>query len=86
MWSDIPARVLRDHNTGTRTTETYDEVSFGPVPDGEEWHVNYIAGQDVTTDVALIVPYVVTSGISYPLPGWTQTDKTEAECKEYEVI
>lgn len=46
MPDKTPERVLRLHETGTSAGAAYDDLSFGPVPFGQEWHVRWIASQD----------------------------------------
>jgi hypothetical protein len=46
MVDKIPERLLRLHEYVVSAGAAYDDLTFGPVPDGEEWHVKWIASMD----------------------------------------
>ena len=46
MEQEYPRRVLRLRDDAKGTTAAYDDIEFGPVPNGEQWHVCNIAVVD----------------------------------------
>jgi len=85
MPNAIPTALLRRHVVGTRTSATYDALTTSEVPRNFRWHVHELGAWDETTDVALVVVYIVAENISVPVADFTLTDKTQPHVAEVDV-
>lgn len=46
-----PLRVLREHERSTSGGAAYDDLEIGPVPDGEDWLVEWVSCVDETNAI-----------------------------------
>lgn len=67
MADKIPLRLLRKTARAASSGAAYDDLEIGPVPDGEEWGIDWASCVDETTAITKRAVGVKAGGLLYYL-------------------